>query len=434
MYPTGAPTLTHSVAPPQADFCPPLDSALLTAILSDFPTPTTADEIAIRKTLSTLSAASEDEPPEIDGSGTSEIESALEAWNLDEDEERAVGGGDGHDDPVAFLTAVFPKLQGEALWERLANAGGNVESLVEELLSEEFILSSSSGSSSSTSSSDAPSPPTSDASSSPRPSKSAKRREKAFIKASSTLSLTSPRLLLPPPRQPQSIPPSDAYSTSNLWVSLDSLSLHLATLLDVPPGTITSFFHSHPSSSPPVALRAFIDQLAATRPPRSWPSIENFLQLLGAEVWETERGEIALRACEGRVGDAVDLVEVLKDGDSAGGGPSSGFAREFHPPTTPRPPLAASSSSARARPPPVPPPLARDEADSRASFDECQALAQDYTTRRNDAYRAGARHFQKGSRGDRGAAWYWADQGREMGRLARVWEGKAARALVGSRR
>jgi hypothetical protein len=47
--------------------------------------------------------------------------------------------------------------------------------------------------------------------------------------------------------------------------------------------------------------------------------------------------------------------------------------------------------------------------------------------------RSAARHFQIGGVG-RGSAFYFAEEGREMDRRKRIWEARAAFAIVGERR
>lgn len=54
--------------------------------------------------------------------------------------------------------------------------------------------------------------------------------------------------------------------------------------------------------------------------------------------------------------------------------------------------------------------------------------------KRNNAFRTAARSFQRGGVGERGAAGYWAEVGRDYERERRKWEERAAKAVVAERR
>ncbi|KAK4704013.1 hypothetical protein P7C70_g2201, partial [Phenoliferia sp. Uapishka_3] len=462
----------------QAEFCPPLDSSLLTALLLDFPTPTTADESSLRRTLSLLSStASESEPSSsssnqasTDATSTSDVTSWLEVWSLDEDEEREAGGGEGHDDPVQFILTVFPKREAAEIEMRLREAGEDVQRVMEDFLSEDAIAEgifedfplgtedddfAFATSLAEEAEDESPrvakrEPKNPEAAS----IKAFKRRQKSLLKASSTLSLTStshlPRPAPTPPHPATTVAAgyvlptksalSQASRSTNHWVSLQSLSAHLSTLINLSPLHISSFFHSSalPSSA---SLSTLLERVARKRPPRDLGETIAFWELLGlmdkGTQWQRDRAEEALRACEGRVEDAWDLLEVVKDGEEGAG--RVGAIVLAPPPTTITsvPSSGFSTPSIRSSLPPkarLPPPEVPGTDAEWATAAECEEYAREFLMKRNEAYRAGARHFQKGSRGDRGAAWYWAEEGREMGRKAKVWQERGARALVGERR
>lgn len=74
------------------------------------------------------------------------------------------------------------------------------------------------------------------------------------------------------------------------------------------------------------------------------------------------------------------------------------------------------------------------------SASDCRAMAEEYRDNRNEAFKAAARHFQSGKSGgergagDRGAAAYWSEKGRDLDARARTWDLRAARAQVAERR
>ena len=382
---------------PQAEFCPPLDSSLVTALLLDFPTPTTADEHALRRSLRTL-ASSSDEPlstdPSTDAStdltlsDPSTIASSLEVWSLDEDEERDAGGGSGHDDPITFILSVFPSRHHVEVSRRLSAANEDVERVLEELLSDEFIERERErdGDEFDYRKFAFQDSPEKEAG----PSKQEKRRAKALAKATTTLSLTSTS---PVPRPttvttwsttaPSAL--SLARPSTNDWVSLSSLSSHLSTLLALPAVQISSFFHSALPSTP--TLLSLVSQTSLARPPRPQPETDAFVEMLGLESdqrWERDRAATALRACEGSAGDAIDLLDIMAS--AADHIPGGRVAPIILGPPPPRPCLPPpSSTNARTVEP--------DAED--ASADECAALAHEYLAKRNAAFRSAARHFQK---------------------------------------
>lgn len=366
------------------------------------------------------------------------MESALEAWSFEEGwdggvEEVEEVQGEGGDDPVAFLASVFPRMSLSALRSRFASSK-DLETLVEELLNEDYISSDSSASSSASTSSSVPSSP------GPWLTSKQRRRLKTSAKASQTLSLTSvhSRSSSPLLTAVAPTPLAVAQPLANRWISLDSTSHFLSTLLHVPPGTISSVYHTHDSSLP-LTIHSLLSSLSLSRPfsslPLAEPSRES-LQLLLPSL-SPLRIETLLSATDGDVSDAFDLhlfIEgteraegtLLQNGLVGFGAPS---ARVLLPPVTAAAAITGASASA-----------IRDlegasggKAEEAYSAAECAALARGYWEKRNEAFRSAAKHFQQGG-GGRGTAWYWAEVGREMDRRKRRWEARGAFAVVGERR
>lgn len=448
-----------------------------------------------------------------DSFSTTEVENALNAWTLAEERKVEVGElegsaaegqaegegeatqkepaalesgrkeghlrvGEDEDDPILFLSSVFPSKSNTVLQDRFALAS-DLETLVEELMNEDYIASSSSSSNTDYSSdySSESSSSTSTSTSAPTPisslTKQQRRRLKASTKASSTISLTDVLHRLPPPAPPPLVskltttPLSSApKSRDNTWVTMDSTSSYLAALLRIQPGRITSLYHRE-NCSLTLTVSALLTSLISERPFSALPSTALPSLRVVLPFLPREQLELLLSATEGDVSDSIDLqsfLEALEAREGTliqngllgfGASRSQGGAEVDHGKkrlmTGPIPPgslasLGVSSSS-----------NSRGEVDwnliknktkfeankralnslspsSRYTAEECQALALDYLIKRNDAYRSAARAFQKGGGSDRGAAWYWADIGREMDGRKRGWEEKAAFALVGERR
>ena len=366
------------------------------------------------------------------------MESALEAWSFEESWDGGVEEvwevqGEGGDDPVAFLASVFPRMSLPALRSRLVSSK-DLETLVEELLNEDYISSDSSASSSSASTCSVAS--SSGSSLTPKQ----RRRLKTSAKASQTLSLTSVHSRSSSPLL-TTVAPSPlavAQPLANRWISLDSTSHFLSTLLHVPPGTISSVFHTHDSSLP-LTIHSLLTSLSLSRPfsllPLAEPSLHS-LQLLLPSL-SCSRLETLLSATDGDVSDAFDLHLFIEDTERAEGsllqnglvGFGAPSARVLLPAITATASLPLASASA-----------IRDlegaaggKAEDAYTSAECAELARGYWEKRNEAFRSAAKHFQQGG-GGRGTAWYWAEVGREMDRRKRRWEARGAFAVVGERR
>ncbi|KDE06368.1 hypothetical protein MVLG_03276 [Microbotryum lychnidis-dioicae p1A1 Lamole] len=464
-------------------FCPPLDSALVHALLLDLPSTPSQDEIkAIKSTLSSLASDAEiqstpdHEDDGRDGTGVSttttttttsdttstlaedlDLGKTLEVWSLNGDESSTTQGttpsnrSDSErssyrpDDPLAFLSSVFPNESIELLQQHLESSSGDVEIVVDELLSSGLLKEAQRE--------ETPLPPPT--LNSPVVSKQQRKRIKAAQKASSTLSLTSTPHL--PPHSPalsaasyDSTPSSPiiaARPIENRWASISSHASNLATLLHVSESRIVSTYHKS-SSSLPLTLARLLHALTAERPFDSLSNKEeqspiDLRDSLGVVLphLTEERLEMLLSSTEGDVADAMDLEATIQEIENSQGRLvwseilqlDSTEPSQF---TTTGPTFSSTSSTTTASPitvvpnPRTQPVVQRKE---RHTFTECSALELEYLHKRNLALRSAATHFQKGGIGERGAASYWAEESRKLDAKRKVWTERKAVALVRER-
>lgn len=387
---------------------------------------------------------------------------------------------DVQDDPLAFLASVFPHIelaQLEAKIKEASSAGadpsaaadlatttkpGDLEALIEDLLSQDLITSLTEADAEAAAAANAPAP---DPDRFADLSKQQKRRVKAAHKAANSYSLTSAR------QQQQSVSYASAArgaedgtavsalaaapSGANAWVSFSSQASLLATLLHVPPTRVTSTYYQQ-SSSLPQTISILLTQVAterdfATQIPNALELRAQLRLIVPPNRASDDDLEVLLSATEGDLSDALDLHHFVReveasmgtnltlsslvaresstDAAAAGGGEKGGFTlvpsaaarRRATTANNNNNHLLASAS-------------ASTTATDRYSYEDCASLALEYLVKRNEAFRTAARSFQRGGRGERGAAGYWAEKGREYDRERRKWEERAARATVGERR
>lgn len=255
----------------------------------------------------------------------------------------------------------------------------------------------------------------------------------------------------------------------NRWVTLDSTTGYLAALMHIPPGRVTSAYHRFDSSLP-LAIESLLNNLEAERPFDSLPDADRLLSELATVLPDHSMAGLVrlLSATEGDASDAMDLKvkleEIAREEGSPllnglfgfGGGGDKRRVAVVHSnstlePILPTPLLVATpggwvkvanvaarptstlSSTISARKRSNAPRGTASFSSEHSSSLDCQAHALIYLEKRNEAFRSAAKHFQSGGSG-RGAAWYWAETGREMDRRKKVWEARAAFALVGERR
>ncbi|GAA5933426.1 uncharacterized protein JCM15063_001310 [Sporobolomyces koalae] len=369
----------------------------------------------------------------------------------------------GFDDPLAFLASVFPdvdlatletKIQ-TARKEATAFASHDLESLVEELLSQDLITSLIDDDSNAAQIANPP--PDFEAEAQMVLSKTQKRRLKQEQKAKSSFSLTaSPaapsRRLDPMVAAAVGTPAtalSRAPSTSNAWASITSHASHLSSLLHIPATRISSTYYKS-SASLPLTLATLLKELAAERPfdslPYSAELVQQFRLVLPRATPEDEI-KVLLSATAGDLSDAIDLKRFIADVES-----EQGKVLAYSEMVTPFDPAASletgpghsRNSSAGSieytavgpsgLPKTKPSSLAHSSSSKPYSADECYALSSEYLEKRNNAFRTAARSFQRGGVGERGAAGYWAEVGREADRERRKWAERAALAVVSERR
>lgn len=227
---------------------------------------------------------------------------------------------------LQFLVTAFPHLSQHMLDTKLQQPGADMQSVVEIILSEEYIreleergldgLNDSEGL--------VPQPP--------RASWTDVTPRKKKVK-SKTILLGDVRQRVAPSTPPAikiSTKPTAAIRSTmddSPWVRLDSLASRLAHLLPpTTPATFLSPFHDPKYTSPAAALRATLSSLAAKQPAQIPPDTLRFLletypaEALGddedaaiEDVDLRDDARLCLRAAEARIGDAMDVLTVLRD-------------------------------------------------------------------------------------------------------------------------
>ncbi|PRQ78175.1 Proteophosphoglycan ppg4 [Rhodotorula toruloides] len=368
---------------------------------------------------------------------------------------------DVEDDPLAFLASVFPHIDLAQLEAKIqevskpAAAGGGVaarpadlETLIEDLLSQDLITSLTEVDAEAAAKAAAPADPDGIA----EMNRQQKRKVKAAQKASNSYSLTStPHVSYAAAATAATQPPSmsalaSAPSSANAWVSITSQTSLLSTLLHIPAARITSLYYKQ-SSSLPHTVSVLLSQLSRERPFETLPNNFELRAQLRLIIPPSRANddvlEMLLSATEGDLSDALDLHHFLRDLESDLGknltliSMLSADAPESS--VTPLATLSGSSDgfttvTSLRRSPTLPRASLHPAPDRSHSYNDCAALALEYLEKRNEAFRTAARHFQKGGLGERGAAGYWAEKGREYDRERRKWEERAAKAAVGERR
>jgi len=276
--------------------------------------------------------------------------------------------------------------------------------------------------------------------------------------------------------------------SDNTWVNVDSMASHIASLLDVSPGFVTSMYYKK-SSSFALTLDTLLDTLELKHPYESLNLDDSVLTNLTSMFQPTSTSELPLTnrqwirllcATQGDVENTIDLMQIQKDIHAReGSAVEVGLLKGFDSAVAKhrreelathkdldsisrgvlRPDLMAwsvdSSSGTGHRPMVYSPKLqakngslpgmAKSKVTEATLSDhptasECLRMAEEYRTNRNEAFREAARHFQAGKSGgdkgagDRGAAAYWSDRGRELDMKAKAWDMRSARALVSERR
>ncbi|GAA5985712.1 hypothetical protein JCM5350_007466 [Sporobolomyces pararoseus] len=380
----------------------------------------------------------------------------------------------GFDDPLAFLASVFPDIDVATLESKISTARSqsdrktpfptqDLESLIEELLSQDLI--SSLIDDDANAAQLANPPPDFEAEAQMVLSKGQKRRLKQAERAKTSFSLTAnPGSSSPAPRRNEdpmvaaargvtTSAWSKAPSTSNAWASISSHASHLSSLLHVPAPRISSLYYKN-SASLPLTLAVLLKQLSHERPfdslPFSTELCQQFRLILPRATSEDEI-KVLLSATNGDLSDAMDLKKFISDVEEDQGKvlAYSEMVAPFDPSTVLVPEGGGGSHSRNSsagsveflpvgtnRKPNPPRPNGTPLASSTKPYtsEECYALSEEYLEKRNNAFRTAARSFQRGGVGERGAAGYWAEVGREHEIERRKWAERAAQAVVAERR
>ena len=377
----------------QAEFCPPLDTSLLAALIADLsPSSPPSDQVdALRATLKELaSQATAQYEHELED----ELDSAdLSSLCITTDESSScpdfcaemTGGSTASDSsaisqqsfssPLGFLQAALPHIPPSRLRRALSKAGAghegdvDMESVVETLLTSEFIHELEERGLGALDDDELQSPYNLD----DDPWKRVERKQKPTPvngKAAKKRNTRGKTIALVDIRQRQHIPPATpaAPPAPDPWTQLSSLSDHLATLLPTHPASFfRSHFHSPSYGSPADALRAALSSIAGTqKSPSDTTTLFTMLDVLRDSPTYTSLDaeqrsnlyadtQLALRATRGRGDDAIDIVWLLLELvlDLESGTLAMGV---YH---APKSPLSCSRSSAWISPSATsPPPLA----------------------------------------------------------------------------
>ena len=331
----------------QDEFCPPLDSSLLAALVAELDPNTQSDQLdTLRATLTELAiqATKQHEHelaheldlfyPATDESSSSP-DFCGETTETSTASDSSIFSHQSFSSPLGFLRAALPHIPQSTLRRALSEAGAgddgdvDMESVVESILTSELILDLQERGLDAVGDDSVQSPftpldddlwtrvepkkkPTSDG--------RATRKKNVRAKTLTIVDVRQRQHLLPP--TPAGPPAPDP------WTQLSSLSEHLATLLPPHPASFfQSHFHSPNYASPAKALRAALCSVAGTQ--NSSPletstraTLFNLLDVLRdspayASLDLEQRSilyadaQLALRATHGRGDDAIDIVWLL---------------------------------------------------------------------------------------------------------------------------
>ncbi|KZV61351.1 hypothetical protein PENSPDRAFT_658981 [Peniophora sp. CONT] len=356
----------------QLEFCPPLDSVLVAALVADLYMDDTVSEAQIDNlchTLSLLAAQADSDEKRAEkvedhsGSDSSSTfdhttTNATSVAPTTDDSPKSTSDTDEAllSDPLAFLQAAFPHVASERLsaaLEGIAPEDVDMVSVIENILSEEYLAELEDGG---IEEEQAP----------PKPwRKIVKKR-----KNGRTVALNDVRQQHHAQGRPSPISTTNAGSAGlDAWTTVASLSARMAALLTPHPDSVfASHFHSPKHPSPAAAARAAL----AALPPQPAESANMVAELLRdmlatspelamldaearSQTLDTDTA-LAARVLEiERLDDALQLVWFLRELDD-----DAGFGRGmYHAATSPSPSLPASprpSAALPVHPPDVPPP------------------------------------------------------------------------------
>ena len=310
----------------QAEFCPPLDSNLVAALLADTDTGSKQQLETLRDQLAALAAQAivddcslkdktPSPPDDKYGSGSSHMASSQYSA-----ETSTTTDDPSLESPLAFLRQAFPDNSVEFLQDALHKTGQteslDMQRLVEDLLSQEVLAAFERE--------NLQSPSTVEEEwQGVTKKKPAKGKKAARAKAVPLIDIRQ--------RQHQSLPgasvsPTTAQRDTDPWSHLVSLASYLSDLL--PPHSASEFlsaFHSPQHATPYDALTSFLNTLKPRK--REETAVDNDLITLmtlcvGDDHNEEGFDAILARKCvlatEGRIGDALDLFKLVQDLEFSG--------------------------------------------------------------------------------------------------------------------
>ncbi|KAH7924162.1 hypothetical protein BV22DRAFT_1067358 [Leucogyrophana mollusca] len=376
----------------QAEFCPPLDSSLLAALIAELePGDVQPNQLeSLRATLRELANHAEQVEQEL----SDEFEAVrLSSQYITTDDSCSTPdffGGDtptsstasdasahSFSSPLGFLQAALPHIPSDRLRIALDGASSgdsddvDMESVVEGILTSEYLRELEERGLEGLESADSYGEDPVWETASP------KRKTPVNGKVAKKKNARGKTITLVDIRQKQHNPPSSTpISAPDPWTQLSSLSSHVATLLPPhPPSFFQSYFHSPEHATPAAALRAALSSIADSGPPLS-PSDSSSPAVLFAlldvlrsspayDLLDSEQrstlysdAQLTLAATHGRADDAIDVVWLLHelDSDSDSGALQMGVYHLPSPasPTLPHPKPPALTLPAG--PPPIQPP------------------------------------------------------------------------------
>ena len=232
--------------------------------------------------------------------------------------------------------------------------------------------------------------------------------------------------------------PQGAKGVANVWAQTDSMILYLATLLSVPPGTLSSLFYQN-NNSLPLALSKILDKFD----PDTFTLPDGATKIAELKDLFPDEPVSLLQRClcatAGETTKTVELVQTLREIYTKEGTPLAhdlllGASRN----RAKTPALVQSNFSEKSSAATI---QGKSKMQTGVAFErppsaqDCVSLALTLRSKRDDAYRSAARTWQaKHSLGNSGVAAYWAEHGRHLEKQARDWELRAARATVDERR
>ncbi|KAK7687797.1 hypothetical protein QCA50_009016 [Cerrena zonata] len=397
----------------QAEFCPPLDSSLIAAFITDYcpegqVKPSSQAEQSLRTILSELAAQAErDEECALSDrfdqlefgttcSVTDEASSGNDLFSNDtqvtsptalssntSEASGSSGSTQPFSSPIGFLQTAFPDIPTHRLRSIVSSMGDiddlDMEEVVDHICSLECVRELEQRGMDELSDDQEDLTPwlAVEKKKSFAPSKKQKQRGTTFTFGD----VRQTRHIRPSTAPNSPNPNTNGASAPDPWTQASSLASHLATLVpSIPASRFHSIFHSPEYNSPSVAIRATLrsikpldESIEFAHALSIFEFLENGNDFTSLSPSEREQlmsdAKLAVRATGGQPDVALDLVQVLRDLDSDA---VSGEVewRLYHspaPPQTAYSPRFASNAARRTKlklklptePPPVPPPPTR---------------------------------------------------------------------------